>query len=252
MRKLLSIITACFMMVTLLAGCGSEKAELGESDEMRPVSGMTMGEEEAQQLSEKVPIRLYFANEDNTKLKMEIRYIPMSEASKSVNSLATLIVKELINGPSEKSGLKATLPKETELRSPVSIEARVATVDFTKAFVDNHSGGKEAEQMTIYSIVNSLTEIKDIEQVKFKIDGSTRDNFKGSFKFDAPFSRTMSIVSKEVPKTGEASVMESDGASLDTSEDSILPVDESISGSDAVETFDNYEIDTGEVIEILE
>lgn len=199
MRKMICIVTACVMMMTMFAGCGVLQKKLGmqktENDELAPVSSVVMGEEEAKKLTDKVPIHLYFANEDNTKLKLEVRYIPISEAKKSPSNLATIIVKELIAG--SKSGLKNTIPEGTELRSPVKIEAGVATVDFTKAFVDNHPGGKSAEQMTIFSVVNSLTELKDIQKVKFTIDGKAQKEFKGNFKFDAPFPRTTALISKE-------------------------------------------------------
>jgi len=74
-----------------------------------------------------------FANEDNSKLKLEIRYIPVSETTKSVNHLAEIIVNELIKGP-KVAGLKPTIPEGTKLRSAIKIEGDVAIVDFTKEF----------------------------------------------------------------------------------------------------------------------
>ena len=50
--------------------------------------------------------------------------------------------------------------------------------------------------MTIYSIVNSLTQIKDIEKVQFKIEGQVKDRYKGNFKFDVPFSGSPSSTAK--------------------------------------------------------
>jgi len=198
-RKFVLTITVCFM-ISILAGCnvlqkiGLQKSD---SDELQPASSIVMGEEEAEKLSGKVPIRLYFANEDNTKLKLEIRYIPVSEAKKSVNNLAATIVNELINGP-KSSNLKATIPKGTKLKPPVAIKSGVATVNLSKEFVDKHPGGKEAEQLTIYSIVNSLTQIKDIQKVKFLINGDTREVYKGDFKFDVPFPPNPSLISNDV------------------------------------------------------
>jgi len=72
----------------------------------------------------------------------------------------------LIKGP-KVAGLKPTIPEGTKLRSAIKIEGDVAIVDFTKEFRDNHPGGKAEERMTIYSVVNSLTELKEINKVKF-------------------------------------------------------------------------------------
>lgn len=200
MRKSICIVAAFFMLTAILSGCDALRKlgfQQNDDDELRPVSSIVMNEDEAKKLTDKVLIRLYFANEDNSKLRVEIRYIPMSEAKKSVNNLASVIVKELIKGPGAKTGLKSTIPERTKLRSPVSINAGTATVDFTKEFIDNHPGGKETERITIYSIVNSLTELKEIQKVMFTIDGKSRKEFKGGFQFDAAFPRSTGLISNE-------------------------------------------------------
>lgn len=198
MRKVISIITVLIFAATVLTGCGVLQKlgfQKNDNDELSPASSIVMNEDEAKKLTDKVPIRLYFAGDDN-KLKLEVRYILMAEAKKSTSNLASTIVKELVNGPSPESKLKATIPAGTTLRGPVKIDAGVATVDLSKEFIDKHPGGKDAEQLTIYSIVNSLTEVKDIQKVKFLINGKVSKEYKGNFKFDAPFPRSPSLISK--------------------------------------------------------
>jgi len=182
---------------------------MGDNDEISPVSSIALSEAEARQIADKSPISLYFANEEGTKLKLEIRYVPMDELKKTVNEIAALIVKELINGPSKGSNLKPTIPAETKLRS-VKVSGDVATVDLSKEFKEKHPGGKAAEQLTIYSIVNSLTELKEISQVKFKIDGKTSKEFKGNFKFDNAFPRSTSLISKETTNLAKPNNVEED------------------------------------------
>ncbi len=227
MRRFLSIITVCFMIMAMFSGCTlMQKLGFGDSenDELQPVSSIVMSESEAQKLTGKVPIRLYFANEDNTRLKLEVRYMPTSEAAKSVNNLATVIVNELIKGPTNGTGLKATIPGGTKLAARVKIDGSTAIVNFSKEFVDKHPGGKEAERLTIYSVVNSLTELKEIQKVRFLINGAPQKEFKGNFQFDATFPRTMSLLSHEAtpskaPDAGkpqaEAEDKQKDGAGAD-------------------------------------
>ncbi|TYQ15300.1 UNVERIFIED_CONTAM: sporulation and spore germination protein [Acetivibrio alkalicellulosi] len=196
MRKLLCIFLVCIMIITFMSGCSSDKQSLVE-DEVFPASSILLSEAEASKISDKVPIHLYFANEDYTKLKLEIRYIPISEAKKSVNHLAEIIVNELIKGP-KVSGLKPTIPVEAKLHEDIKIDGDVAIVDFNSEFRDKHPGGKAQEKMTIYSIVNSLTELKEINKVKFLIDGESAKEFKGNFRFNSAFPRTMSLISMEI------------------------------------------------------
>ncbi|MCX7710056.1 MAG: GerMN domain-containing protein [Clostridia bacterium] len=207
MRKVISIITVCFLLASIITGCGALQKlgfQKNGNDELHPASSIVMNEDEAQKLTDKVPIHLYFAGDDN-KLRLEVRYIQVAEAKKSVGNLASTIVKELINGPGTESKLKATIPAGTKLRAPVTVNAGVATVDLTKEFVDKHPGGKEAEQLTIYSIVNSLTEIKDIQKVKFLVNGKVSKEYKGNFQFDAAFPRSPSLIAKTaaVPTTAK-------------------------------------------------
>lgn len=204
MRKVLCIITASIMIVTMLSGCSVlQKLGLKDDDELQPVSSVVMNEDEAMKLTDKMPISLYFATEDNTKLKLEVRYVDMKEAKKSVNNLAGLIVKELIAGPKD-SGLKATIPEGTQLLGNVAIDAKVATVNLSKEFVDKHPGGEAAARLTIYSIVNSLTEINEIEKVKFLVNGKSTEDFKGAYKLSSAFPRTVALISNEVGNAATA------------------------------------------------
>ena len=186
-----------------LSGC-SILQKLGlqkNDDELRPVSSIVMGEDEAKKLTDMVPIHLYFANEDNTKLMLEVRYIPMTDAKKSASHLASVIVRELIKGPSADTGYKPTIPVGTKLRTPVSIKTRTAMVDLSNEFKTKHPGGKDAEKMTIYSIVNSLTELTDIQKVKFLIAGKQQKDFMGYFQFDNPFPRSTALIGKDTVET---------------------------------------------------
>jgi len=78
--------------IILCAGCSdNDRFGLGDNEEASVASSIVLSEADARQIADKSPIRLYFANEDNSKLKLEIRYIPVSETTKSVNHLAEII-----------------------------------------------------------------------------------------------------------------------------------------------------------------
>ena len=208
-------LTIFVLVVVLLSGCSVlQKLGFGKNDidEVQPVSFVYMGELDAAKISDKIPVKLYFTNDDNSKLLAEIRYIKLEKKSNNSESRAAEILQQLIKGPGEGTGLKATIPEGTKVHSPIKIEGKVATVDLSKEFVENHPGGKEAEKMTIYSIVNSLTQVKGIEKVQFTIEGAKKDRFKGNFKFDTPFSGSSALNSKEPPVRSKES-------STDVSED---------------------------------
>lgn len=197
MRKLISLILVCGMIITMLVGCTLDNESSLNNDELSPVSSVTMGEEEANSLKDKSPVQLYFINEQGNKLTPETRYIDKAQTSKGNAYLATEIIKELVKGPAEGNSLKASIPKETKVNADVTIKDGVATVDFSKDFIEKHPGGKKNEQLTLYSIVNSLTEIKDIKSVQFKIDGKVAKEFKGSYQIDIAYPRTAYLIAAQ-------------------------------------------------------
>jgi len=197
------IIAICILMSVAMNGClrTRDKAiQQIEEDELRPVSSILLSEEDARRLNEKLPVHLYFSDQDGTKLVREIRYIGLQEARQGTDQLASLLVKELVKGPSNTT-LKPTIPDGAALRSPVRLDGRTAIVDMTKEFLDNHPGGSDMEEITIFSIVNTLTELKDIETVRFQIKGKTLKEFKGSFRFDNEFPRNEALIDRKQSQT---------------------------------------------------
>ena len=51
-------------------------------------------------------------------------------------------------------------------------------LDLSKEFIDNHTGGQEQENKTVYSIVNTLTELNEVVSVKILINGREDQAFK--------------------------------------------------------------------------
>ena len=75
----------------------------------------------------------------------------------------------LIWGP-QTEGLRATIPEGTRLLG-ISIVNGLCTVDFSKEFVDNHSGGSAGEIMTLTSILKTLQEFPSIDKVQILVEG---------------------------------------------------------------------------------
>ncbi len=205
MRKLLSFILACGVIMTIFSGCAflDNYGDTTNSDELTPTSSVTMGDTEASVLKDKSPIQLYFINEQGNKLSPETRYIDNAETSKGNAYLATIVLKELIKGPVKGSQLQPSIPEGTAIHSDVTIKDGVATVDLSKEFINKHPGGKKKEQLTLYSIVNSITEIKEIKSVQFKIEGKVKKEFKGNYQIDVAYPRSAYIISSQ--PTGNSS-----------------------------------------------
>lgn len=128
-------------------------------------------------------VKLYFANKDATAFNIEEREIEVNPNE----PLEKYIIEELIKGPKEE-GNYATIPSETKLRS-IKTETTdgICYVDLSSDFVTKHTGGSTGEWFTIYSIVNSLTELENIKKVQFLIEGEKQQDFKGHIDFSTLF-----------------------------------------------------------------
>ena len=63
-------------------------------------------------------------------------------------------------------------------------------VDLSKEFIENAPSGIDEESMVIYSIVNTLTELNEVTNVKFLINGEENKEFKdGKISFKETFKK---------------------------------------------------------------
>ena len=67
--------------------------------------------------------------------------------------------------------------------------SQLAVVNLTKAFADAHPSGIESEDLTLRAIVATIhANFPQIEQVRFTIDGTTRDTLNGHADLTRPYS----------------------------------------------------------------
>lgn len=121
-------------------------------------------------------LTLYFASGDGTSLVKETRSVHYS----SNISLDKLVVEQLIEGP-ETSGLLATMPSGTRPINISTVEG-VCYVNLDETFRNQNS--EITEQVVLYSIVNSLSELPDVDKVQISVNGDT----SGKVRYDYDLS----------------------------------------------------------------
>ncbi len=137
-------------------------------------------------VSETIEIVLYFAG-GNGKLVAERREIP------KVEGIARKTINELCQGPLCED-LKPTLPPGTKLLD-INIREGLCTVNFSKELILAHSGGVEQEKLTVYSIVNTLTQFSTVKEVQIWVDGKEVPTIAGYVDVSAPLARNDSFIS---------------------------------------------------------
>lgn len=107
--------------------------------------------------------------------------------SERIEDKIAQVIEELING-SEHFHYNP-IPEGTQLMSIFLDKRGVVYIDLTEAFVNNHPGGTSGEIMTIYSLVNTITEnFSTIKGVKILVMGKEIETLKGHIDARNPFT----------------------------------------------------------------
>ncbi len=126
---------------------------------------------------------LYFADETGTALVTE----KFKATYSSTFSIEKFIVEQLIEGP-EAENCYQSVPSETKVIS-VTTKDNICYVNlddsFTKGKVDVPAS------VTIYSIVNSLTELSHVNSVQITVEGAADIKYRNEISLEKPLSRNL-------------------------------------------------------------
>jgi len=128
-------------------------------------------------------IKLYFLDQEGNTLVSEKRFISKYG---NITDQMKLTLLELIRGP--QTELVPTIPQGVDIREVFIDEKQCAYIDFSRTIIQNHSGGTTGEQITIASIVSTMTQTfpKQIRKVRILIDGKEAKTIAGHVDISKP------------------------------------------------------------------
>ncbi len=135
-------------------------------------------------------VELYFATPDAMYLETESRTV-------AGDNFYYNVLQELIAGPVSEE-LSATMPEGTQIVDlEHEREDKRLTVNFNETWRLNHAGGSAGERLTIYSVVNTMTVLPEIEEVVFRVEGQEVESLAGHMDLTAAYRFTADIVRDE-------------------------------------------------------
>ena len=180
MNKKVIIIIA---IILILTGVGVWYFFFYNNQSQNEVNEIIPEEEISEEQMRQTIVSLYFYNGTTQSLVSEGRLIDVKELIKDPYRR---LMELLIEGP-QNSELTRTIPEGTRINK-VEVKGDVLYLDLSKEFIENHEGGEEKENATIYSIVNTMINLTEINGVKILIEGEENKAFKDNLiKFDDPF-----------------------------------------------------------------
>jgi len=177
MRKRLVIFGVLLAFIAAgVAGIGVYRS--WKHDRTGIVAGQRPGKLQA---GEAKVIDLYFTDADGQRLALESREI----GGRSIEEKIRQAMEALIAGPSKKK-LAPTIPEGVKIRG-IYYKEKIAFVDFTSALSSNHPGGSWTELLTIYSIINTITEnFPEVKKVQILIEGREPETLAGHVDISRP------------------------------------------------------------------
>ncbi|HOD30331.1 MAG TPA: GerMN domain-containing protein [Smithellaceae bacterium] len=141
---------------------------------------------------EKYAVTIYFSDRQERFLLPEKRYVIKED---NPARQTEEIVKALLNG--SKAGLIDTFPDGVEVKDVNVDRGGTASVNFNSNLKKLHPGGSAAEMITIYSLVNSITQnVDEVKRVKILVEGKETSSIKGHISTKNYFQPNKELIVK--------------------------------------------------------
>ncbi len=134
-------------------------------------------------------LTLYFSDAEGTALIPETHVVHHS----SNVSADKLVMEQLIAGP-RTSGLQATVPSGTKVIT-ISVVDRVCYVNLDETFMNQNQ--EITETVVLYSIVNSLTDLPEVDKVQISINGDTSGKLRFTYDLVTMYEADPSLIKSD-------------------------------------------------------
>lgn len=165
-KRLIVIITLILITIFAFIVYNNISIEKKQEDEYQ---NYVPQEEISEEQNRQTKVTLYFENIDTGELESEIKIM---NANVLINNPEKELFNLLIKGP-QSSNLKKLVPDGTVLHD-ITVEKSCAIINVSNEFLNFEN--EENKLKIINSIVNTLTNLKEINSIKFLINGEENDS----------------------------------------------------------------------------
>ena len=155
-------------------------------------------EEPAKSAQRTINVQLFFPSADRPGLVVEERAVPFSN---DLSRQLRTVVEELARG--SRAGSLPSLGTGTRVIEVFVSAAGVAYVDVSKEATEGQPGGSEAEILSVYSVVNSLTaSFPAVKRVQILIDDHSAVTFNGHLDLSRPLVPDLTLLASSAGAPG--------------------------------------------------
>ena len=158
-NKKIVIIFSCLLIIILIGGFFAIKFVKNKKEEENIVDEYT-------------PQSLYFQSKETKELVPEARLIDIKEI---INDPCDKLVELLIEGPKNEKE-ERIVPENTKLNKSY-MDDDCVVLDFSNELLNYNKIDEKGKDILINSLVNTLTQLTEVNNVKILIDGSENEEF---------------------------------------------------------------------------
>lgn len=172
-NKKIGIIFLVILMVILIGGYFAIQYVKNKEEAETIIEEYTPEEEITEEQVRQTIVSLYFPNKETNEINPEARLIDIKEI---INNAHEKLINLLIEGPKNEKN-KKIIPEGTKLNKSY-LEDDCVVLDFSSEFLNYEKEEEKEKENLINCIVNTVTELTEINKVKIQIDGNENDEFK--------------------------------------------------------------------------
>ena len=146
----------------------------------------------------RIRVTLFLLSDSGMALATEDREIALAD---TLQEQAKQVLRELLAG--SRQGLASAVPDGVQLRELFITPQGLAFVDLSQELVSNHTGGSRAEELTIYSLSNTLiANFPAIKRVQFLVEGREVPTLAGHMDLTQSYGRGPRRLEQESTASG--------------------------------------------------
>ena len=154
-------------------------------DDPVAIPSLSPDEELSDPAARRIRVTLYMLSDSGTALATEDREIALAD---TVQEQAKQVLRELLAG--SRQGRSSPLPRGVKLRELFITPQGLAFVDLSRELVSNHIGGSRAEELTVYSLSNTLiANFPAVQRVQFLVEGREIPTLAGHLDLTQSYGR---------------------------------------------------------------
>ena len=169
-KKIILIFVAILILIIIAGYFGikyvKERNETSEINEYTPEQEIT--EEQYRQTI----VTLYYVDKETSEIKPEARMVDIKEI---MNNPYEKILNLLLEGPKNEN-LISVIPQGTKLNN-VTLDGNCLIIDFSSEILNFENIAVNLKDNLINCIVNTVTELTEVNEVRFLVDGGSVEDF---------------------------------------------------------------------------